>query len=139
MALVDDIRAALPGLRAEAELLMESDCIASRPGEPFTDPDGIVVTPLVQVYAGKCKVQTTVAKAESPIAGGHAYTVENLQLHFPVSASLSTGDVAEVTVAVDFETGLPDPDIQGKTYRLVELVRGTWRTADRWNVELVTA
>lgn len=139
MALVDDVRSALPDLRDEAEAMMASECIASRPGEPFTDDDGIVTTPLIQVYAGACKVQTTQAQAASPVAGGHAFTVENLQIHFPVRASLKTGDSVQITIAVDFETGLPDLDIQGNVYRLVELARGTWRTADRWNVELVTA
>lgn len=135
MSLADDLLLA----RAAAEAIMPNLCTARRPGAEFTDPDGVVVTPLVDVYTGPCKVQTTVAQAGSPVAGGHKYTVENLQLHFPARASLRTGDVVEVTQAVDIETGLPDLDIQGKVFRLVELARGTWRTADRWNVELVTA
>lgn len=119
--------------RVEAEAIMYDTCIASRPGEPFTDADGIVITPLVEVYAGKCKVQTTVAQAASPVAGGHAFTVENLQLHLPVATSLNTGDTATITAS------LLDPTLVGLTFRLVELARGSQRTAARWNVELVTA
>jgi len=125
--------------RVEAEAIMLNLCTARRPGAEFTDPDGVVVTPLVDVFTGPCKVQTTVAQAASPTAGGHKYTVENLQLHFPARASLQTGDVVEIAQAVDVETGLPDLDIQGKVFRLVELARKTLRTANRWNVELVTA
>ena len=119
--------------RVEAEAIMYDTCIVSRPGEPFTDDDGIVTTPLVEVYAGKCKVQTTVAQAASPVAGGHVFTVENLQLHLPVATSLNTGDTATVTAS------LLDPSLVGLTFRLVELARGSQRTAARWNVELVTA
>lgn len=119
--------------REAAESQMTNACTARRPGVPFTDPDGVVVTPLVDVYTGPCKVQTTVAQAAQPVAGGHKYTVENLQLHFPALTTLQTGDVATITTA-----GL-DPSLVGLTFRLVELARGSQRTAARWNVELVTA
>ena len=119
--------------REAAESLMFETCIVSRPGEPFTDPDGIVTTPLIEVYTGKCKVQTAGAQAASPVAGGHVYTVENLQLHLPVATSLNTGDTATIT------SSLLDPTLVGLTFRLVELARGSQRTAARWNVEMVTA
>lgn len=118
--------------RAEAEALMLTGVVVSRPGTPFTDADGVVVTPLAEVFAGFCKVQTTVAQAASPVAGGHSFTVENLQLHFPVSSSLRVDDVAVVVSSV------MDPDLVGLSFRIVEAARGTYRTADRWNVELVT-
>lgn len=129
MSLEDDV---LQG-RAEAEAIMLNNCIARRPGTDYTDPDGVVITPLTDVYAGKCRVQTTVAQAASPVAGGHKYTVENLQLHFPALTSLKTGDVVTITTE-----GL-DPSLVGLVFRLVELARGSQRTAARWNVELVTA
>lgn len=119
--------------RTDAESLMWETSTVSRPGEPFTDPDGVVTTPLVEVYAGPCKVQTTVAQAASPVAGGHVFTVENLQLHFPVGSGLVTGDSALITASRMDESNV------GKVFRLVELARGSQRTAARWNVELVTA
>lgn len=119
--------------RVAAEAIMFNECVVSRPGVPFTDDDGIVSTPLVEVFTGPCKVQTTVAQAASPVAGGHAFTVENLQLHVPALTVLQTGDTAMIMTA-----GL-DPSLVGLIFRLVELARGSQRTAARWNVELVTA
>ena len=57
MALVDDILAALPVFRHEANSLMLDECTITRPGEPVTDPDtGDVTNSAETVYAGKCKV-----------------------------------------------------------------------------------
>lgn len=120
--------------RAFAEEQMRDTCSASRPtGGIVTDPvTGVDSPEFMPVYTGKCKVQTTVAQAASPDAGGHQFTVENLQLHFPVSAELQTND--QVTITESW-----DPQLVGMVFRLIELARGTYRTADRWNVELVTA
>lgn len=119
--------------RVEAEAIMFESCVVSRPGEPITDPDGIVSTPVETAYEGLCKVQTTVAQAASPVAGGHVFTVENLQLHFPVGAALNIGDSVLITASRMDESNV------GLVFRLVELARGSQRTAARWNVELVTA
>lgn len=130
--------------RAFAEEQMRDTCTAVRPTGGFvTDPEtGVDEPESVHVYPtpeqiaagnpGRCKVQTRVAQAASPDAGGHQFTVENLQLHFPVSAELQNGD--QVTITESW-----DPQLVGLVFRLVELARGTYRTADRWNVELVTA
>lgn len=133
MTLADDVLAALPALRSEAEGLMVETCTASRPGIPFTDDGGVVITPVVEVYAGRCKIQSATAQAASPVAGGHAFTVERLQVHFPVGAAPATGDTVLITAS------LLDPTLVGLTFRLVEQARGSHRTAARWNVELVTA
>ena len=124
--------AALRG-RDAAESLMLDSCTVQRPGVDVTDPDGVVVTPLVEVYDGKCKVQASDTQPASPVAGGHAFTVERLQLHFPALSSLRTGDVATITAS------LLDPSLVGLTFRLDGAARGSQRTAARWNVELVTA
>ena len=125
--------AALRG-RLAAEALHTDACTVHRPGAPVTDPEtGVVVPTLTLVYTGKCKVQSATAQAASPVAGGHVFTVESLRLDFPVSSALRTGDVATIAASA------MDPDLIGLTFRLVELARGTNRTADRWNVELVTA
>lgn len=118
--------------REVAESLMTETCTAHRPGPEVTDPvTGVVAPGLVVVYAGACKVQGATAQAASPEAGGHSFVVEALQLHFPVSSSLRIDDVVTVTASP------MDPDLVGLSFRLVELARGTYRTADRWNVELV--
>ncbi|NKG22210.1 DUF6093 family protein [Paeniglutamicibacter terrestris] len=118
--------------RALAESLMLDSCMASRPGPNVTDPITGAVTPsLTPVYSGACKVQGATAQAANPEAGGHAYVIESLQLHFPVSSQLRIDDIATITAST------MDPDLVGSKFRLVELARGTFRTADRWNVELV--
>lgn len=118
--------------RKRAERLMTDSCTTSRPGPNVTDPVTGEVTPsLTPVYTGACKVQGATAQAASPEAGGHAYVIESLQLHFPVSSQLRIDDIATITAST------MDPDLVGSTFRLVELARGTFRTADRWNVELV--
>lgn len=118
--------------RAVAESLMLSTATAHRPGPETTDPETGETTPgLTEVYAGRCKVQGATAQAASPEAGGAAYVIESLQLHFPVSSQLFIDDVVTVTDSP------MDPDLVGLKFRLVELARGTFRTADRWNVELV--
>lgn len=118
--------------RKRAERLMTDSCTASRPGPNVTDPVTGAVTPsLTPVYSGACKVQGATAQAASPEAGGHAYVIESLQLHFPVSSQLQIDDIATITAST------MDPDLVGASFRLVELARGSFRTADRWNVELV--
>lgn len=133
MSLADDVMNVLPFLREQAEGLMFETGVASRPGESFTNEDGVVVTPSSVVYEGKCKLQTTVAQAANPVSVGHRFTVENLQLHFPVGAPVQTGDSVRLTASQ-----LDDSNV-GSVFRLVELARGSQRTAARWNVELVTA
>jgi hypothetical protein len=125
--------------RVAAAALMLDTCTVRRPtGALVTDPETGVDTPeMLPVYpigdtAGICKVQSAIAQAGSPVAGGHMFTVEQLELHLPVSSSLRAGDVATITAAA------LDPDLVGLKFRLVELARGSLRTADRWNVELVT-
>lgn len=121
--------------REAAESLMTDLCLIERQStEEVTDPvTGTVTFPVVEVYAGKCKLQGRQAQASEPSAGGHVFTVEQLMVHLPVSALSLTGD--RVTVL----SSAMDPDLVGLKLRLTELARGTYRTADRWNVELVTA
>lgn len=129
MSVVDAVLAG----REAAESIMLDVCTINRPGEPFTDDDGVVITLLVEVYAGRCKVQSATAQAASPVAGGHGFTVERLQLHIPALTACRVDDTATIT------SSALDPSLVGLTFRLVELARGSHRTAARWNVELVTA
>ncbi|MFB4414162.1 DUF6093 family protein [Pantoea sp. ANP04] len=121
--------------REAAEALMTDLCLIERQStEDVTDPvTGAVTFPVVEVYAGKCKLGGDKSQASEPSAGGHAFTVEQLMVHLPVSAKSLTGD--RVTVL----SSAMDPDLVGLKLRLTELARGTYRTADRWNVELVTS
>ena len=119
--------------RVAAEALMIDSCLVERSTGEVTDPvTGVVSEGWETVYTGVCKVQGRQAQAASPVAGGHAFTVEQLMIHLPVSAQSRLDD--RVTIV----TATMDPDLVGATFRLTELARGTYRTAYRWNVEAVT-
>lgn len=131
--------------REAAEALMIDRCIVERrTGETVTDPvTGVVGDAWARVYPtesdiaagndGKCKVQGRTAVAIEPSAAGHQFTIEQLMLHLPVSAKSQADDRVTIVAATI------DPDLAGAEFRLTELARGTYRTADRWNVEMVTA
>lgn len=119
--------------RRKAESLMSDTCHVERSLGLVTDPVTAVVSEAWEtIYSGKCKLQGRQAQASEPSAGGHMFTVEQLMVHLPVSALSVTGD--RVTVL----SSVMDLDLVGLKLRLTELARGTYRTADRWNVELVT-
>lgn len=119
--------------RLAAEALMIDSCVVERSIGEVTDPlTGVVTDGWETVYEGVCKVQGRQAQASSPVAGGHSYTVEQLMIHLPVSAQSRLDDRVTIVIAT------MDPDLVGATFRLTELARGTYRTADRWNVEAVT-
>lgn len=134
MSFADDILGALPDLRDAAESLMLDSCIVRRAtGGQVTDPvTGVVSDEVITVHSGRCKVQSRTAVAAEPVAAGHKYTVEQLMIHFPVGVNCQLDDMVTVTAA-----GL-DASLVGLVFRLTELPRGTIRTANRWNVELVT-
>ena len=122
--------------RAAAESLMTTTCTVGRPtGEFVTHPDTGVDTPEVRPVAvrGICKVQAATPQAAAPVVGGQAITVERLQIHLPIGDPVRPGDTVTIT-------GSPmDPALVGSVFRLTELARGTYRTAQRWDAELITA
>jgi len=133
VSIADDVLSVLPDLQAQAESLMLDQCILERRAGEVTDPvTGVVTDGWEKVYEGKCKVQGRAAQAGSPEAGGHAFVVENLMVHLPVSTGSMVND--RVTIV----SASLDPLLVGLQLRLNELARGSIRTAYRWNVELVT-
>jgi len=134
VSIADDVLSVLPNLQAEAESLMIDQCTVSRmTGEQVTDPiTGVVTDEAVEVYAGKCKIQSRTAMANEPTAGGHKFTIEQLAVHFPITTVFELDDVVTVTAAQ------LDPNLIGLKLRLSESPRGTIRTANRWNAELIT-
>ena len=116
--------------RREAEALMVDACTVTRPGGPVTDPDTGNVTPsMTPVYAGPCKVQQTISQASNPEAGGHAFTVQDSRVDFPVSAGpLLVDDVVTVTSSV------LDPQLVGRVFRVIELFHKSFATAQRTRV-----
>ena len=113
---------------------MLDTCTVTRPGEPVTDPDTGAVTPgMTDVYSGPCKVQQTLSQGANPEAGGHAFTVQDSRVDFPVSAGpFLVDDVVTVTASV------LDPQLVGRVFRVVELFHKSFATAQRTRVsELV--
>lgn len=122
---------------------MVDTCIIDRPGEPVTDPETGVVTPLyVPIYPvpgwdslqdGRCKVQQTQAQAASPEAGGAVFTVQGARLDIPVGVGpIATGDRVRIVAASS------NPDLVGNVYRIVEIFEKSWQTAQRIRVEELT-
>jgi hypothetical protein len=121
--------------RFAAERLMTTTCSVGRPTDEFvTNPNTGVDTPLVRdvPVRGVCKVQAATPQAASPEAGGAVFTVERLQIHLPVGDPVRVGDVVTV-LDCPLDAGL-----NGLVFRLTELVRGSFRTAQRWDSELIT-
>lgn len=132
MALTDDIAAALPTLRTEAEALMVDECTIRR----LTDGD-VVFNPGTGsydeepgdlVYSGRCKVQyRSMGTAD---AGEDRVTVLTVELHLPISATdVQVDDIATITSAV-FDESLVD-----RKYRIVDDFAKTYATARRLRCE----
>jgi hypothetical protein len=135
VALVDDILAALPVFRHEANSLMLDECTITRPGEPVTDPDtGDVTNSAETVYAGKCKVQSKDSATSSPEAGEHTFTVVSRQVHIPANAAdVRDGDVVTIT------TSRLNAFTVGKQYRVSGFTPDTFDTAARLPVKEVVS
>ena len=117
--------------RVAAEALMVDSCIIERPGPSVMDPlTGKVKPSYTPVFAGRCKVQQTLAQSSSPEAGGAVYTVQNARLDLPVGA----GPVA-VDDHVRLVSAASNPDLVGNVYRVKELFEKSWQTAQRVRVE----
>jgi hypothetical protein len=121
--------------RAAAEALMVDACTVRRPTGTVTDPETGNVTPSSSlVYEGKCKVQATQAQASNPVAGGHSFTVEDLEWQAPIGTGpFEINDVITHTVAP------LDPHLVGTVYRITSLARKTAKTAQRFRVEVIGA
>lgn len=135
MTFAADILGILPALRANAESLMSATCVVKRPtGATVTDPDTWQDVPELENVPsrGICKIQTATPQASYPEDGQVRLTLERLQLHMPIGDPVRDGDLVEILV------DSIDPANNGLVFRLTELQRGTYRTAQRWDAELLT-
>lgn len=113
MTLYDDVAAALPEFRAQAESLMVDTVTISRASGAL-DPETFEPV-LTEVYAGKAKVQTYEPFERTADVGGGTATVQRYSVHIPVGAYQPLpDDVVNVTAAVH------DPNLAGRQY----VVRG---------------
>lgn len=133
MSLVDDILGALAVFRIEAESLMLDTCTITRPGTPVTDPiTGDVTNTPVQVYSGKCKVQSKDSATSNPEAGEHTFTVVSRQVHIPANAAdVKDGDVITITAS------RLNSFTVGKQYRVDGFEPDSMDTASRLPVKIL--
>lgn len=119
--------------RRDAERLMLDSCVIDRPGEPTTDPDGVVTPSYTPVYEGKCKVQLTASQAASPESAGAVFNAQRSRLDLPVGVGpIMPGDRVRIV------TAMSNPALVGNTYRVTELFEKSWQTAQRIPIEELT-
>lgn len=127
----DDLTAALPELREQAESRMTATCTVDRPDGT---PDPVTgVTPADRVYDGRCRVQTWEPHESETDAGARRRTSQRYSVHVPVgSFAPRRDDIVIVTVSAD------DPHLVGRRYRVAALLHKEAATAYRLGVEDVT-
>lgn len=123
MGFADEILAALPFLRSQAEELMTDQCVIRRPtGEVVTDPVTLEPIPTYVVvydpdddpHRGKCKLQTYEGHEAARQIAGAAQVVQRSSIHLPAGAYITQpGDIATMLAA-------RDSLLIGKSFRMVQ-------------------
>ena len=109
----DDIAAALPELRSQAEALMVDACKVERPNGTTLDPDTLAEVPaFALVWEGPCRVQRSGALSprEQSGAAGYEFGVDSVLAQLPLDAlDIKRGHRFTVTAVGD----VSDPDLLG--------------------------
>lgn len=117
--------------RDAAERLMADECRVTKAGGVTVDPDtGQSVPQVTEVYAGKCKVQTSGGVGGDTTDMGTVVNEWLVRVDFPWATRGLTPDmVVEITKS-------DDPNLVGHKFRLVSpQSQKTHATAQRWNVK----
>ena len=117
--------------RDAAERLMADECRVTKAGGVTVDPDtGQSVPKVTEVYAGKCKVQTSGGVGGDTTDTGTVINEWLTRVDFPWATQGLTPDmVVEIT-----KSG--DQNLVGHKFRLVSpQSQKTHATAQRWNVK----
>lgn len=128
----DDIAAALPELRAEAESLMQDACVIERESGSVMDPVTFEERPSWSlVYAGPCRVKVT---SSAPVEGaGRTYVITDALLQLPVGdVRFLDNDRVTVTAAAY------DADLVGVVLTVTSREVRTHATMRRLHVSEVT-
>ena len=117
--------------RDAAEWLMADECRVTKASGVTVDPDtGQSVPNVKEVYAGKCKVQTSGGVGGDTTETGTVINEWLTRVDFPwATQGLAPDMVVEITKSVD-------PNLVGHRFRLVSpQSQKTHATAQRWNVK----
>ena len=117
--------------RDAAERLMTDECRVTKAGGVTIDPDtGQSVPQVTEVYAGKCKVQTSGGVGGDTTDTGTVVNEWLVRVDFPwATQGLGPDMVVEIT-----KSG--DQNLVGHKFRLVSpQSQKTHATAQRWNVK----
>ena len=117
--------------RDAAERLMTDECRVTKAEGMTIDPDtGQSVPQVTEVYAGKCKVQTSGGVGGDTTDTGTVVNEWLVRVDFPwATQGLAPDMVVEITKSVD-------PNLVGHRFRLVSpQSQKTHATAQRWNVK----
>ena len=117
--------------RDAAERLMADECRVTKAGGVTVDPDtGQSVPKVTEVYAGKCKVQTSGGVGGDTTDTGTVVNEWLTRVDFPwATQGLGPDMVVEIT-----KSG--DQNLVGHKFRLVSpQSQKTHATAQRWNVK----
>lgn len=121
------------GRRLDLQLMTDTCVVSRATGETTVDPDTGQVTPeVVEVFSGPCRLGSAPSPGREVESGEYQYLIESPRLHLPHDADVQSGDEAVIT-----ETETDNVSL-GRRLVLVDLNRGTHRTSQRWNVEVVT-
>ncbi|HZL05137.1 MAG TPA: DUF6093 family protein [Coriobacteriia bacterium] len=108
----NDIAAALPGLRAEAESRMRDTCtvcpvtgVNESTGAPTLG--AAIYGPSVAPRYGKCRFVVASVQESDPQAGGATYTVTRGRVDVPVGAFVALTGLVVTSVTSEMDPGLP--------------------------------
>jgi len=142
MTIGDDLAAALPELRAMAESLMRDTIRVERVvgvDESTGEATYETVYPVEQTPdrwrrgdGGIGKVQAYEAQEATPEVAGATIAVQRYAVHIPVGSCKP-----EIGLRVTILAAALDPNLTGRTYRVVALLHKTAATAYRLGVEEV--
>lgn len=124
-------RSALLAGRRRAESLMADRATVSRVTGTTTDPLTGEATPTLEpVYSGRAKVNTYEPYERNPEVAGGTATVQRYFVHVPVGSFRP-----EIGMHVRIDVAALDPNLTGRTFRVVALLHKTAATAYRLSVE----
>jgi hypothetical protein len=138
MTLGDDIAAALPGLRRQAESRMRSRCRVVRSvGAPVKDESGELRAPTETIYEGPCRLRTVSTVTSAIEAASQLLVGQAAILSFPVATSTGIR-VNDIVTFVPVDGDDLDPALLEQTARIAGLHFDTNATARRLPIEMIS-